>query len=85
MGRFEPYLPITAHDAGPAADRVPGKYMVLDSITLNNLDILYSGNGRKEGTLLNKLDFTSTPFGKRYVIQSYVPSDISELFSYVLI
>lgn len=39
---------------------------MLDAITLKNLHILENSNGSNVGTLLNKLNHCSTPFGKRY-------------------
>ncbi|KAG8000032.1 DNA mismatch repair protein Msh6 [Nibea albiflora] len=43
--------------------------MVLDGVTLANLEIFQSGSGGTEGTLLERLDTCSTPFGKRLLKQ----------------
>ncbi|ESO12543.1 hypothetical protein HELRODRAFT_187909 [Helobdella robusta] len=46
------------------------KRMVLDGVTLVNLDVLVnSSNGTIEGTLLQKLDSCKTAFGKRLIKQ----------------
>uniref|UniRef100_H2YND8 DNA mismatch repair protein n=1 Tax=Ciona savignyi TaxID=51511 RepID=H2YND8_CIOSA len=43
--------------------------MILDSVTLSNLEIIYNSRGEREGTLLDKLDSCRTPFGKRLLKQ----------------
>lgn len=43
--------------------------MVLDGVTLANLEILQNVSGGTEGTLLERLDTCSTPFGKRLLKQ----------------
>ena len=37
---------------------------ILDDVTLSNLDVV-DNDGRTGGTLLERIDHTSTPFGKR--------------------
>ena len=37
---------------------------ILDDVTLSNLDVVDS-DGKKAGTLLERIDHTSTPFGKK--------------------
>lgn len=47
--------------SGPA-----GKFMVLDGITVKNLDILVnSSTGGSEGTLVGRLDSCSSAMGRR--------------------
>ena len=42
------------------------KYMVLDSITLNNLEVVKNNSdGSTTGTLFERLDYCNTAFGKR--------------------
>nr|XP_002126574.3 DNA mismatch repair protein Msh6 [Ciona intestinalis]XP_018666811.1 DNA mismatch repair protein Msh6 [Ciona intestinalis] len=43
--------------------------MILDSVTLSNLEIIYNSKGEREGTLLERLDNCRTPFGKRLLKQ----------------
>ncbi|PNF27299.1 DNA mismatch repair protein Msh6 [Cryptotermes secundus] len=70
MGRFEIYQP---HDlvenARPVLTVVSkasfSKHMILDGITLCNLNIVNDSSGENDGTLLQKLDLCCTPFGKR--------------------
>jgi len=40
-------------------------YMVLDSVTIKNLELFENSSGRPEGTLLNEIDSCQTKFGKR--------------------
>lgn len=40
-------------------------HMVLDGTTLRNLEVFENNNGGFEGTLIDRLDRCSTPFGKR--------------------
>ncbi|CAG0893054.1 unnamed protein product [Darwinula stevensoni] len=43
--------------------------MVLDEITLKNLEVVVNSSGTEEGTLLQQLDRCVTPFGKRLLRQ----------------
>ncbi|XP_054156482.1 DNA mismatch repair protein Msh6-like [Oppia nitens] len=45
------------------------EHMILDSITIRNLDIFSNSLGGTEGTLLEVLDFCSTYFGKRLLFK----------------
>ncbi|GAB1597711.1 DNA mismatch repair protein Msh6-like [Argonauta hians] len=70
MKNFEEYVPLDTAvpiQNNTAARNFSGKQrMVLDDVTLSNLDVTENSlNGSKEGTLLEKLDHCSTPFGKR--------------------
>ncbi|XP_071491838.1 DNA mismatch repair protein Msh6-like [Diadema antillarum] len=69
MRNFEVYKPLddeTSQSEVPQSVFATKQRMVLDSITLSNLDILEnSSTGTKEGTLLETLDRCRTPFGKR--------------------
>lgn len=74
MANFEEYSPL---DSGMVSGTRPGavfakanQRMVLDAVTLNNLEIFLNGtNGSTEGTLLEKIDTCHTPFGKRLLKQ----------------
>ncbi|CAH1773939.1 unnamed protein product [Owenia fusiformis] len=69
MKNFTQYIPV---DSGPNAVSKPvekkkftnKQKMVLDGITLSNLDVMDT-RGNQEGTLLQRLDHCVTPFGKR--------------------
>ncbi|ELU18588.1 hypothetical protein CAPTEDRAFT_139957, partial [Capitella teleta] len=63
MRNFEVYHPLDS-EAKEVSD-FTNKKMVLDGVTLNNLEILQNGEGGTEGTLLDHLNRCSTPFGKR--------------------
>uniref|UniRef100_H3B5L6 DNA mismatch repair protein n=3 Tax=Latimeria chalumnae TaxID=7897 RepID=H3B5L6_LATCH len=74
MANFEEYFPVdleTEKLKGSSSFFANTKqHMVLDGITLNNLEILQNGtNGSTEGTLLERLDTCFTPFGKRLLKQ----------------
>ncbi|XP_008252658.1 DNA mismatch repair protein Msh6 isoform X2 [Oryctolagus cuniculus] len=70
MANFEEYIPL---DSDMVSATRPGavfskasQRMVLDAVTLNNLEVFLNGtNGSTEGTLLEKIDTCYTPFGKR--------------------
>ncbi|XP_004590719.2 DNA mismatch repair protein Msh6 isoform X1 [Ochotona princeps] len=69
MCNFEEYIPLDSDvvsTARPDAIFKPSQRMVLDAVTLNNLEIFLNGtNGSTEGTLLERIDSCCTPFGKR--------------------
>ncbi|XP_053568202.1 DNA mismatch repair protein Msh6 [Bombina bombina] len=74
MSNFEEYIPVDiAIERAPTSSSFFAKSsqrMVLDGVTLANLEILQNGtNGSVEGTLLEKLDACFTPFGKRLLKQ----------------
>ncbi|XP_010728752.3 DNA mismatch repair protein Msh6 isoform X1 [Larimichthys crocea] len=73
MANFEEYIPVDVEmekAAGPASFFAQTRQrMVLDGVTLANLEIFQSGSGGTEGTLLERLDTCSTPFGKRLLKQ----------------
>ena len=69
MKNFELYEPLDhlkSKTAKPGSSVDFGmKHMVLDGVTLANLDITEnSSTGTLEGTLLQRLDMCYTPFGK---------------------
>uniref|UniRef100_A0ABI7X640 DNA mismatch repair protein n=1 Tax=Felis catus TaxID=9685 RepID=A0ABI7X640_FELCA len=74
MANFEEYIPL---DSDRVSATRPGavfakanQRMVLDAVTLSNLEIFLNGtNGSTEGTLLEKIDTCHTPFGKRLLKQ----------------
>ncbi|MED6287082.1 DNA mismatch repair protein msh6 [Characodon lateralis] len=73
MANFEEYTPVDVEleqAAGPASFFSQTRQrMVLDGVTLANLEIFQNGSGGTEGTLLERLDTCSTPFGKRLLKQ----------------
>lgn len=74
MANFEEYVPLDSdmvHATRPGAVFAKANQrMVLDAVTLNNLEIFLNGtNGSTEGTLLEKIDTCHTPFGKRLLKQ----------------
>ncbi|XP_007546282.1 DNA mismatch repair protein Msh6 [Poecilia formosa] len=73
MANFEEYVPVDVElekAAGPASFFSQTRQrMVLDGVTLANLEIFQNGSGGTEGTLLERLDSCSTPFGKRLLKQ----------------
>ncbi|XP_049640295.1 DNA mismatch repair protein Msh6 isoform X2 [Suncus etruscus] len=74
MANFEEYVPldsdmISANKPSAVFART-NQRMVLDAVTLNNLEIFMNGtDGSTEGTLLSKVDTCHTPFGKRLLKQ----------------
>ncbi|XP_030234678.1 DNA mismatch repair protein Msh6 [Gadus morhua] len=74
MANFEEYVPVDVEmekAAGSASSffSQTRQRVVLDGVTLANLEILQNGTGGTEGTLLERLDTCSTPFGKRLLKQ----------------
>lgn len=74
MGNFEEYIPVDVEmeKAGGASCffAKTRQRMVLDGVTLANLEILQnSSTGGPEGSLLERLDTCCTPFGKRLLKQ----------------
>ncbi|KAM9727262.1 DNA mismatch repair protein Msh6 isoform 1-T1 [Menidia menidia] len=73
MANFEEYVPVDVElekAAGPASFFAQTRQrMVLDGVTLTNLEIFQNGSGGSVGTLLERLDTCSTPFGKRLLKQ----------------
>ncbi|XP_052504033.1 DNA mismatch repair protein Msh6 [Budorcas taxicolor] len=74
MANFEEYVPLDSdmvHATRPGAVFTKANQrMVLDAVTLSNLEIFLNGtNGSTEGTLLEKIDTCHTPFGKRLLKQ----------------
>ncbi|XP_069464515.1 DNA mismatch repair protein Msh6 isoform X2 [Ambystoma mexicanum] len=74
MANFEEYVPVDVDIAcaknSSASFVRSSQRMVLDGVTLTNLEILQNGtNGSTEGTLLETLDTCHTPFGKRLLKQ----------------
>lgn len=74
MANFEEYVPVDLDieraQTSTSFFAKTSQRMVLDGVTLTNLEILQNGtNGSTEGTLLEKLDTCFTPFGKRLLKQ----------------
>ncbi|XP_035028206.2 DNA mismatch repair protein Msh6 isoform X2 [Hippoglossus stenolepis] len=73
MANFEEYVPVDVEmekAAGPASFFARTRQrMVLDGVTLANLEIFQNGSGGTEGALLERLDTCATPFGKRLLKQ----------------
>ncbi|XP_042560153.1 DNA mismatch repair protein Msh6-like [Clupea harengus] len=75
MANFEEYVPVDVEmekSEGPGSSffAKTRQKMVLDGVTLANLEILQNGStGGLEGSLLERLDTCRTPFGKRLLKQ----------------
>nr|XP_019947625.1 PREDICTED: DNA mismatch repair protein Msh6 isoform X1 [Paralichthys olivaceus] len=73
MANFEEYVPVDVEmekASGPASFFAQTRQkMVLDGVTLANLEIFQNAAGGTEGTLLERLDTCATPFGKRLLKQ----------------
>ncbi|KAM5293108.1 DNA mismatch repair protein Msh6 isoform 7-T7 [Ctenodactylus gundi] len=73
MANFEEYIPLDSDmvSTRPGAPFAKASTrMVLDAVTLNNLEIFLNGtNGSAEGTLLERIDTCHTAFGKRLLKQ----------------
>ncbi|XP_072293048.1 DNA mismatch repair protein Msh6 [Eucyclogobius newberryi] len=73
MANFEEYVPVDVElEKASGAESFfsqTRQRMVLDGVTLANLEIFQNGSGGTEGTLLEMLDTCSTPFGKRLLKQ----------------
>ncbi|XP_060610526.2 DNA mismatch repair protein Msh6 [Anolis sagrei] len=73
MAKFEEYVPVDI-DIGKEIKTSSiftktNQRMVLDGVTLANLEILENATGSPEGTLLERIDTCCTPFGKRLLKQ----------------
>ncbi|NWQ63822.1 MSH6 protein, partial [Neopipo cinnamomea] len=71
---FEEYVPVDIATAKTMSSSSlfakTDQRMVLDGVTLMNLEVLQNGtNGSTEGTLLERIDSCCTPFGKRLLKQ----------------
>ncbi|XP_061694041.1 DNA mismatch repair protein Msh6 isoform X2 [Syngnathoides biaculeatus] len=73
MANFEEYIPVDVEmkksDIRKSFFAQTRQRMVLDGVTLANLEIFQNGSGGTEGTLLERLDTCSSPFGKRLLKQ----------------
>ncbi|XP_075060208.1 DNA mismatch repair protein Msh6 [Mixophyes fleayi] len=74
MANFVEYVPVDVDiekiQSSTSFFAKTNQRMVLDGVTLTNLEILQNGtNSSIEGTLLEKLDTCFTPFGKRLIKQ----------------
>ncbi|KAJ8250672.1 hypothetical protein COCON_G00225940 [Conger conger] len=74
MANFEEYVPVDVEmeraDGDSGVFRQARQRMVLDGVTLANLEVLQNGStGGGEGTLLERLDTCCTPFGRRLLKQ----------------
>lgn len=73
MANFEEYVPVDVEMEKAAGSTSlfaqTRQRMVLDGVTLANLEIFQNGSGGTDGTLLERLDTCSTPFGKRLLKQ----------------
>ncbi|KAJ8359742.1 hypothetical protein SKAU_G00162670 [Synaphobranchus kaupii] len=70
MANFEEYVPVDVEMERAGGEsglfRQARQRMVLDGVTLANLEVLQNGStGGGEGTLLERLDSCCTPFGRR--------------------
>ncbi|NXH23175.1 MSH6 protein, partial [Bucco capensis] len=74
LADFEEYVPVDIDTANMTSSSSffarSDRRMVLDGVTLMNLEVLQNGtNGSTEGTLLERIDSCCTPFGKRLLKQ----------------
>ncbi|XP_015283165.1 PREDICTED: DNA mismatch repair protein Msh6 isoform X1 [Gekko japonicus] len=74
MANFEEYVPVDVHTSKTTESSSffakTSQRMVLDGVTLTNLEILQNATtGSLEGSLLEKLDMCCTPFGRRLLKQ----------------
>ncbi|KAL8185154.1 UNVERIFIED_CONTAM: DNA mismatch repair protein msh6 [Gekko kuhli] len=74
MANFEEYIPVDVHTTKTTESSSffakTSQRMVLDGVTLTNLEILQNATtGSLEGSLLEKLDMCCTPFGRRLLKQ----------------
>lgn len=74
QANFEEYIPVDIATAKTMSSSSlfarTGQRMVLDGVTLMNLEVLQNGtNGTTEGTFLERIDSCCTPFGKRLLKQ----------------
>ncbi|XP_031959096.1 DNA mismatch repair protein Msh6 [Corvus moneduloides] len=74
QANFEEYVPMDITTAKTVSSSSlfarTSQRMVLDGVTLMNLEVLQNGtNGSTEGTLLERIDSCCTPFGKRLLKQ----------------
>jgi len=72
LRKFQVYRPVDSLNsteetavAEQTACGPTGKYMVLDGMTIRNLDLVPGPSGESEGTLLARIDSCLTPMGKR--------------------
>ncbi|BES93758.1 DNA mismatch repair protein [Nesidiocoris tenuis] len=66
LAKFEIYEPIEISRLPEGqVQKIHLKHMVLDAITLKNLNVVDNGHGGSVGTLLHRIDNCSSPFGKR--------------------
>ena len=70
LKKFEEYRPFDhlssisgSHSNDPVGPK--GKHMVLDGITIRNLELVPGQSGDREGTLFARVDSCLTPMGKR--------------------
>ncbi|XP_050439278.1 DNA mismatch repair protein Msh6 [Adelges cooleyi] len=70
-GRFQIFKPVDVESINLSnqEDNIKTKHMILDAVTLKNLHVLENSVGSYTGTLLQKLNHCSTPFGKRLLHQ----------------
>ncbi|XP_065595645.1 DNA mismatch repair protein Msh6 isoform X2 [Cyrtonyx montezumae] len=74
LANFEEYVPVDVDSARTVSSSNffarTDQRMVLDGVTLMNLEVLQNGtNGSTEGTLLERIDSCCTPFGRRLLKQ----------------
>ena len=73
MANFQEYIPVDVElekaSGSSSFFAQTRQRLVLDGVTLANLEVLQNGSGGAEGSLLQRLDSCSTPFGKRLLKQ----------------
>ncbi|BFZ11157.1 hypothetical protein BsWGS_14196 [Bradybaena similaris] len=69
MRKFEEYVPLDCGGPAPAEGQAPvirQRHMVLDGVTMANLDVVWSSSTQStEGTLLERMNHCTTASGKR--------------------
>lgn len=69
MRKFEVYTPQASQPSRSGKKEeetsISAKSMILDGVSLQNLEVLRTSSGTLEGTLIQTMDYCCTPFGKR--------------------
>ncbi|XP_073972274.1 DNA mismatch repair protein Msh6 isoform X2 [Rhodnius prolixus] len=81
LGQFEVYIPIDVPpENSENVSEIRVKNMVLDAVTLKNLNVLDNGSGGRQGTLLHRIEHCCTAFGKR-LLHQWICSPLTKIRS----
>lgn len=72
LGQFEIYVPIDVDiplETSANKTEIQNKNMVIDAVTLKNLNVLDNDSGGTQGSLLHRIEHCCTAFGKRLLHQ----------------